>query len=81
MNIKLSIVVVYSVLSVMLNAQTTSTIPAVAILDFESRGLPTYEVETLTERLRSEAADSSIASRQSEQVDFHRNNYLKIWSC
>ena len=30
MNIKLSIVVVYSVLSVLLNAQTTSTIPAAA---------------------------------------------------
>ncbi len=58
-NIQLSIVVVYSVLSVMLNAQTTSTIPAVAILDFESRGLPTYEVETLTERLRSEAANTN----------------------
>ena len=58
-NIKLSIVVVYSVLSVMLNAQTTSTIPAVAILDFESRGIPTYEVETLTERLRSEAANTN----------------------
>jgi len=26
-------------------------------------------------------SDSSIASRQSEQVDFHRKNYLKIWSC
>ena len=48
-NTKLLIVVVYSVLIVMLNAQATS-IPAVAILDFESRGLPTYEVETLTER-------------------------------
>jgi len=24
---------------------------------------------------------SSIASRQSEQVNFHRKNYLKIWSC
>ena len=59
MNTKLLIVVVYSVLSVMLNAQTTSTIPAVAILDFESRGLPTYEVETLTERLRSEAANTN----------------------
>ena len=34
-------------------------IPAVAILDFESRGLPTYEVETLTERLRSEAANTN----------------------
>ena len=49
---------VYSILSVMLNAQATS-IPAVAILDFESRGLPTYEVETLTERLRSEAANTN----------------------
>ena len=58
-NTKLLIVVVYIVLSVMLNAQTTSTIPAVAILDFESRGLPTYEVETLTERLRSEAANTN----------------------
>ena len=58
-NTKLFIVMVYSVLSVMLNAQTTSPIPAVAILDFESRGLPTYEVETLTERLRSEAANTN----------------------
>jgi TolB-like protein len=55
-NIKLSIVVVYSVLSVMLNAQTTSTIPAVAVLDFEARGLPIYEAETLTDRLRTEIA-------------------------
>ena len=41
-----------------LYGQATS-IPAVAILDFESRGLPTYEVETLTERLRSEAANTN----------------------
>ena len=30
--------------------------PAVAVLDFEARGLPVYEVETLTDRLRSEIA-------------------------
>ena len=30
--------------------------PAVAVLDFEAKGLPVYEVETLTERLRSEIA-------------------------
>ncbi len=40
------------------NAQTTS-LPAVAILDFETKGLPNYEVETLTERLRSEAANTN----------------------
>ncbi len=30
--------------------------PAVAVLDFEAKGIPVYEVETLTERLRSEIA-------------------------
>jgi TolB-like protein len=40
------------------NAQNAS-LPAVAILDFESKGLPNYEVETLTERLRSEAANTN----------------------
>ena len=40
-------------------AQETTGPPAVAILDFESRGLPIYEVETLTERLRSEAANTN----------------------
>ena len=33
--------------------------PSVAILDFEARGIPDYEVETLTERLRSEAANTN----------------------
>ena len=40
-------------------AQETTGPPAVAILDFESKGLPIYEVETLTERLRSEAANTN----------------------
>ena len=30
--------------------------PSVAVLDFEARGIPGYEVETLTERLRTEIA-------------------------
>ncbi len=32
--------------------------PAVAVLDFEPNGIPDYEVETLTERLRSEIANT-----------------------
>ena len=32
--------------------------PAVAVLDFEPKGLPDYEAETLTERLRSEIANT-----------------------
>jgi TolB-like protein len=30
--------------------------PSVAVLDFEARGIPGYEAETLTERLRTEIA-------------------------
>ena len=30
--------------------------PSVAVLDFEANGIPDYEAETLTERLRSEIA-------------------------
>ena len=30
--------------------------PSVAVLDFEARGIPDYEAETLTERLRTEIA-------------------------
>jgi len=37
------------------NQQNKST---VAVLDFEARGLPSYEAETLTERLRSEIANT-----------------------
>jgi len=40
-----------------LNAQDTR--PSVAILDFEAKGIPTYEAETLTERLRSEIANTN----------------------
>ena len=32
--------------------------PAVAVLDFEARGVPVYEVETLTDRLRTELAST-----------------------
>ncbi len=32
--------------------------PAVAVLDFEPNGIPDYEAETLTERLRSEIANT-----------------------
>ena len=42
-------------------AQETTGPPAVAVLDFDARGLPTYEVETLTERLRSEIANTGSA--------------------
>ena len=42
-------------------AQETTGPPAVAVLDFDARGLPTYEVETLTERLRSEIANTGRA--------------------
>ncbi|MEE8437463.1 MAG: CsgG/HfaB family protein, partial [Candidatus Neomarinimicrobiota bacterium] len=34
----------------------TASIPTVAVLDFEARGIPGYEAGTLTERLRSEIA-------------------------
>ena len=33
--------------------------PSVAVLDFEARGLPIYEAETLTERLRSEISNTN----------------------
>ena len=33
--------------------------PSVAVLDFEGRGIPVYEVETLTERLRSEISNTN----------------------
>ncbi|MFQ6611947.1 MAG: CsgG/HfaB family protein [Fidelibacterota bacterium] len=39
----------------MLLGQATH-VPTVAVLDFEARGIPSYEAETLTERLRSEIA-------------------------
>ncbi len=32
--------------------------PSVAVLDFEAKGIPDYEAETLTERLRSEIANT-----------------------
>ena len=32
--------------------------PSVAVLDFDAKGIPTYEAETLTERLRSEIANT-----------------------
>ncbi len=54
---KILLAVLCQILSASPNAQTTSP-PAVAILDFEAKGLPVYEVETLTERLRSEAANT-----------------------
>ena len=33
--------------------------PSVAVLDFEAKGIPAYEAETLTERLRSEIANTN----------------------
>ena len=33
--------------------------PSVAVLDFEANGIPDYEAETLTERLRSEIANTN----------------------
>jgi len=33
--------------------------PSVAVLDFDAKGIPTYEAETLTERLRSEIANTN----------------------
>ena len=35
-----------------------SDVPSVAVLDFEANGIPDYEAETLTERLRSEIANT-----------------------
>ena len=35
-----------------------SDAPSVAVLDFEANGIPDYEAETLTERLRSEIANT-----------------------
>ena len=34
-------------------------LPSVAVLDFEANGIPDYEAETLTERLRSEIANTN----------------------
>jgi hypothetical protein len=48
-------VLLYLVSVVLLMAQT-AFVPAVAVLGFEARGLPAYEAETLTERLRSASA-------------------------
>ena len=33
--------------------------PSVAVLDFDAKGIPAYEAETLTERLRSEIANTN----------------------
>ena len=33
--------------------------PSVAVLDFDAKGIPEYEAETLTERLRSEIANTN----------------------
>ncbi len=44
------------IFSTFLSAQEGA--PAVAVLDFEPKGLPGYEAETLTERLRSEIANT-----------------------
>ncbi len=33
-------------------------VPSVAVLDFEPKGIPDYEAETLTERLRLEIANT-----------------------
>ena len=33
-------------------------VPSVAVLDFDAKGIPDYEAETLTERLRSEIANT-----------------------
>ena len=33
--------------------------PSIAVLDFNAKGIPTYEAETLTERLRSEIANTN----------------------
>ena len=38
------------------NITAQDTRPSVAVLDFEARGIPEYEAETLTERLRTEIA-------------------------
>ncbi len=41
------------------NITAQDTRPSVAVLDFEARGLPIYEAETLTERLRSEISNTN----------------------
>ena len=43
------------ILSIILSQNNT---PSVAVLDFEAKGIPKYEAETLTERLRTEIANT-----------------------
>ena len=48
----LSLITVYTI-----NAQDNR--PSVAVLDFDAKGIASYEAETLTERLRSEIATTN----------------------
>ena len=51
---RLYVLFISVIFSTFLTAQEGA--PAVAVLDFEARGVPIYEVETLTDRLRTELA-------------------------
>jgi len=53
----LVLVALCQILSITLNGQSVSP-PSVAVLDFDARGIPVYEVETLTERFRTEIANT-----------------------
>ena len=48
----LSLITIYTI-----NAQDNR--PSVAVLDFDAKGIASYEAETLTERLRSEIATTN----------------------
>ena len=49
---------IFAIILALSNMGAQDPKPSVAVLDFEARGIAVYEAETLTERLRSAAADS-----------------------
>ena len=47
---------IFALILTLSNITAQEAKPSVAVLDFEARGIPGYEAETLTERLRTEIA-------------------------
>ena len=47
---------IFALILTLSNITAQESKQSVAILDFEARGIPDYEAETLTERLRTEIA-------------------------
>ena len=50
---------IFAIILALSNISAQDPRPSVAVLDFEARGLPIYEAETLTERLRSEISNTN----------------------